>query len=345
MSMEADPLTETPPGERTRKQEAQQLEMLRNILTGADVPISLAPAIGVRNRQVPMGIRECQILLEDQDQPSRIRALAALSLGRIDTPEAEEILIRNIQIPENDVLSASMTALGRIGGVRALEAIVKVRPYVTGPAAARADFAAVLISYRLRLKGHQLTVPSHGEFLEPGSGSVNPLKTHGPVEAEARFCLQSLAAQPFGVEFSDKVLHQVSCGRSHHMLVLNGAFEGRHGVRKLREGNALLGAVATRSPDIDTYSIAFLVFTSPGDEIDRLHIWINRATGESAFAGTARLEHDTVKFQIAALAGPGAFSLRVNGTFDGSAFTFTEALCGLSVQQPLVPIRIGKLTR
>lgn len=327
------------PGGEPQTSEAQQLDMFGKILMGGEVPVSLASAISVLNREFPMEIRECQVLLEDRHQPSRIRALAAVSLGRIGTPEAEAILIRNIQIPKNDVLSASMTSLGRIGGTRALEVIVGVRPFMTGPAAVRADFAAVLISYRLRLTGHELNVPNESNFLKFESSSVHQLETHPPDETEARLCLQSLDAQPYGVEFSDNILQKLTCRDNHHMLVLNRDFEGWDGVRKLRDGNALLGAVATKCPDINAYSIAFLVFTSPGDEKDGLQIWINRATGESAFAGTARLKHDRVTFEVSALVGPGAFCLHINGRFDGSALVFTEACSGLSVQQRLVPIR------
>jgi hypothetical protein len=314
--------------------------LLQNVITGSHSRVARSRAVYLsQHDDVPTQIHHLQLLLENEAEYSHIRRLAAAILGRINTPEAEKILIRSSQVRDSNILASVVTALGRIGGETALKAVVEAQGYAIEPASSLARFAAALISYRLGLEGNDLPVPRGDEYMERASGATHPVEITHAEEGEARACLQSLAMEPFGVEFSNQNLYQVRCERNSLMLLLNRDFTGQDAIRKLQERKALFGVVARKNPTMDSYSISFLVLTSPSGQAHSNHIWINRSTGEPAFHGTAQLIRDKAEFEISTLAGPGAFSVRFEGTFDGHTFKFRTALSGLFGEKPREPIR------
>lgn len=144
-----------------------QLSLVRNVIAGTDTSFPRTQAISLlRTSVVPDKYRDFQQLLENEHEDPSVRYLAARSLGRINTPEAVEILINNSQIRDEYVLAGVMLALGRIGDRNALEAISRVKESATGLAASQAEFAAALISHRLGLEGNDLPIPNSSEYLE-----------------------------------------------------------------------------------------------------------------------------------------------------------------------------------
>ena len=89
---------------------------LRDAVAGNNTSIPRDQAISLLvSSDFPNKEREFEALLENQAESSTIRYLAAISLGKINTPEAREILMRNTRTNDEKVLAGTMISLGHIG--------------------------------------------------------------------------------------------------------------------------------------------------------------------------------------------------------------------------------------
>ncbi len=355
-----------------------QLSLVRNVIAGRDTSFPRTQAISLlRASNVPDKYRDFQLLLENEQESPNVRYLAARSLGRINTPEALEILIKNSQIRDEYVLAGVMLALGRIGDRNALEAISRVKESATGLAASQAEFAAALISHRLGLEGNDLPIPNSSEYLDLPSSAASSFQVtqvgetgvhlilaairrhlRSLIEAilgrlpsklaelwclretEAEVCLRSLATQPFGIQYAEDSLYQIQCGQNNWMLVFNQEFANQDAVQKLRTQKAFPGIIATKNEETGSYSTAFLLLTSPADQPNRLNILIHRATGELVFGGTAQVEESKAEFLIRSIPRPGAFPVDIEGTFEGGKVELKTALSGTVVLQRRHPTKV-----
>jgi HEAT repeats len=355
-----------------------QLNLVRNVITGRDTSFPRTQAIGLlRASNVPDKYRDFQLLLENEQESPSVRYLAARSLGRINTPEAVEILIKNSQICDEYVLTGVMLSLGRIGDRKTLEVISRVKESATGLAASQAEFAAALISHRLGLEGNDLPIPNSSEYLElSGSAAssfqvtqvsetgihliLTAIRRHlrsliGAIpsrlpsklaelrclrETEVEVCLRSLATQPFGIEYSENNLYQIQCGRNNWMLILNKEFTNQDAVQALQSRKAFPGIIAARYEETGSYSTAFLLFTSPTEQPNILNLLVHRSTGEQIFGGTAQVEGGKANFSIRSISRPGGFPVNVEGTFEGGNLNFETTLSGTQVQERRHPTKV-----
>jgi hypothetical protein len=250
------------------------------------------------------------------------------------------LLIRNSQVEDERVLTTVMKGLGRIGGENALEAIARVRERTTGVAAFQAEFAAALISHRFGLSGNDLPVPSNSEYLQPTNDTSRSFQVARPSEDETQVCLQSLADQPFGIQYSGNNLYNIQCGQNNWMLVLNQEFANQDAVQLLQIRKAFPGIIAAKYEETGLYSTAFLLFTSPTEQPNILNLLIHRSTGEQVFAGTAQVEGSKANFSIRSISRPGGFPVNVEGEFEGGNLNFETTLSGTQVQERRHPTKV-----
>jgi hypothetical protein len=151
-------------------------QRLQRALQGRDVTIPRAQAVAlIVASGRPDAPRTLARVLQDPAEPPRLRALTALSLPRLSSPTAEEVLIEATRVEDDTVLAAVMRALGRVGGERALRAIEAAKPTST-VAVQQAAFAAALISHRLGLPGHDLREPPSRELLTLPDAAARPFR-------------------------------------------------------------------------------------------------------------------------------------------------------------------------
>jgi hypothetical protein len=308
------------------------LKRLRDVVTGRDTTFSRSRAMALLlASDFPNKHRDFEVVLENETESSTIRYVAAINLGRMNTPAAAEILIRNSHVRDERVLSGVMKALGRIGDKTALDAIFSAQEYAEGLAASQAKFAATLIAHRLGLEEGDSPIPKTGDHLEVHP-SARPFPITRAGDTDAEFCLRSLADQPFGIEFSEHPMYQARCGRNTWMILLNRELVGKYTVQQLKKQKAFLGVVAIRNEETRLYSVAFLLLTSPAKEKDAANILIYRTTGELVFSGTARVEGNCAAFSILALPRPGAFAVQIEGSFEDGRLDINTALSTEFVQ-------------
>lgn len=124
------------------------------------------------------------------------------------------------------------------------------------------------------------------------------------------------------------------------MLVFNQEFANQDAVQKLRSQKAFPGVIATKNEETGSYSTAFLLLTSPANQPNILNILIHRSTGEQIFSGTAQVEESKAEFSIRSISRPGAFSVNIEGTFEGGKVELKTALSGTVVQQRRHPTKV-----
>jgi hypothetical protein len=318
-----------------------QIELIRNVAAGRDRSFSRVQALELLQvSNLSNNIRDFQLLLENGQESSEIRHLSARALYKINTPETVNILIENSQIQDERVLTTVMKGLGRIGSENALEAIARVRDRTTGVAAFQAEFAAALISYRFGLSSNDLRVPDNSEYLQLASDTNRSFQVAKPSEDEAQSCLQSLANQPFGIQYSENGLYQIQCGRNNWMLILNQAFANQDAIQILQSRKALPGVIAAKYEETGLYSTAFLLFTSPTEQPSILNLLVHRSTGEQVFGGTVKVEGGKADFSIRSVSRPGGFPVNVEGSFEGGNLNFETTLSGTQVQERRHPTKV-----
>ncbi len=323
-----------------------QINLIRNVAAGRDTSFSRMQAINLLpSANFPNKATELQRLLENEQESQEIRHLAALALYKVNTPEAVEILLKNSQTQDQRVLASVMKGLGRIGNERTLAAISSVRARATGLAASQAEFAAALISHRLGLAGNDLKIPNSSEYLQIPGKAARLMQVAKASDAEAGVCLQSLATQPFGIEYAENSLYQIQCGRNNWMLVFNREFTHQESVQTWQTHKAFPGVIATKNEETGSYSTAFLLLTSPAAQPNLLNILIHRATGEQIFSGTGQVEGSKTEFSIRSIPRPGAFPVNIEGTFEGGQVELKTALSGTAVQERRRPTRTSQLPR
>ncbi len=316
------------------------LRRLRAAAFGADRSFPRGRAMVVLTEQ-PGGDGDLQAILEDEKQPSRFRALAATLLWRLGSRAGQDVLVRSASSRDEQVLSAVMTALGRIGDQRALEVVRAAAGYATGTAAKQARFAAMLIEHRLGLA--EGDVPATDQTpLEPLDASGRPFEVLRPASEESAIARRSLAQEPFGIEYASRA-HQIRCERNVWMLLFNRELASL-GNRRLVERKALAGVVASRNEPKRTYSIRFVILTSPAGG-DRVRVSGFTTLGDPAFAGDASVRESRVEFTVAALSRPGAFPFRLDADWQADRVEVRRAVTAVFVQkrrQPSQGIRPAK---
>ena len=269
--------------------------------------------------------RDLATVLLNEAEASETRVPAAMTLWRLGSVQAAEVLERALAASDQSALAAVFTALGQIGPQTALAAIVQARRRARGLARARADFAATLIAHRYGLPGHVVTPPSSKEFLPVSSGAVRAFRVTRADAAEAELGLRSLAHEPVGVDLSERDAYRLRCDGNDWLLLLSADLSAA-GASGVTERKGVAAVVASKQEATGLYSTRFLVLTSPVRGRRSAAITVHRGTGELAFAGEANVDGDAVEFAVRAVKAQGAFPVLFRSIWTPGRLTTREAL-------------------
>jgi hypothetical protein len=291
--------------------------------------MDLLQSSGFSNRH-----RDFEAVLQDENQPIEARCLAATNLGKIATDTAMKILVQNSNVYNERVLASVMSALGRIGDESTLDLIIEVKKRGQGLAAAQAEFAAKLIVHRLGLTERNYT-EAKGEYpLGLDLPCARPFRVSRPDDADAERCVWSLGSQPFGIELDEHSMYQARCGKNTWMVALNRDFSDAAGFEALTARKGILGVVALRGERTNSYSVTYLVLTSPDNQRQEMDVLLYRPHGELCFRGTARVTRHVAQFSLFALPQPGAVAVKIAGTLENG-----ELKIGTSLSTPFVQVK------
>jgi len=311
------------------------LKRLRDIVVGKDTsfPASRAMAL-LYASDFPNKHRDFAGVLEDEKQPSELRYLAAIYLGKITSPAALQILTHNSNVRDELVLSGVMRALGCIGDRSALGAISEAKQHAHGLAMVQAEFAQTLIEHRAGLHELELSNMEQPEHLTQDLNDCRPFEIIPSNYSAAELCLRSLADQPYGIEYSEQSMYQARCGRNNWMVLFNRDFAEKNTTAKLRKQLTFLGTVALRDAESGLYSPIYLILTAPAIDKQEVNILVYRTAGRLVFTGSAVINDNQAEFSIMAVRKAGAYSLHVEGVFEDGRMEIRTAM-----STPFIPIQ------
>lgn len=286
----------------------------------------------------PDKLLDFQRLLEKENEKHIIRYIAAICLGKTNSTEAREILVKNIGIPNEEVLTGIFEALGRIGDKQSLKAILKVKDRVTGFSASQAKFALTIISYRLGLQGNDLRIPTDDEYhqVPPNAQQIQVAR---PEDSELRTCLNSIKGESYGIDLATNPAFQVHYDRGVGIVLFNQSVINLGNLRRLLKRKMLLGVFADRFEESRLYSIAYVIFSSPSHDKSSTNILVTRPNGKLVFGGKALMDGNNVKFFIRSISQKGVFPLLIEGMIQDNVLHITEARFSTILQdknQPLI---------
>jgi hypothetical protein len=314
-----------------------ELAQLRRIVLGQEGGFPRAAAMELlAETDYPNVHRDLgSVLLSEAEAPGT-RVAAAMTLWRLGSVQAAEVLERALAVKDESVLAAVFTALGRIGPQTALAAIGRARRRAKGLARAQADFAATLIAHRFGLPGHVVPPRGSKEFLAVPSAAGRTFRVTRADAAEAELGLRSLAREPVGVDLSERDAYLLRCDGNDWLFLLSADLSAE-GAARLTGRKAVAAVLASKQEATGLYSTRFLVLTSPVHGRRSAAITVHRGMGELAFAGEAKVERDEVEFAVRAVKVQGAFPLRFRGVWTPGRLTTREAVHGLSVSVRRTP--------
>lgn len=278
-----------------------------------------------------------ELLIDEREAP-RVRYLAAENLYLLNTADARMSLMeasRKVKNPEAQV--CIVKSLGRIGKEDALNEIIRIKEGADGVLLHHAQFAASLIAHRFGLDGHDLSVPK--KMLKIPADEAAPVDFLHPQKEEAELCLKSLQTEPFDMEFSVHSMRQLNCRGLRWMLVMNKQYVQANSFNSLKKRKTLLGAMASKSMENNTYSIAYLMLTAPSSDGKNVDIFIPRVTGEHGFVGKATPQRGgEAKFVVKSSDQVGIFPMETKGRFTtGGELELESVVSAVRVKRKRTP--------
>ena len=311
-------------------------DRLRRAMRGGDPEIERAEAFALLAVSLLPEKEELLAgVLQDRTESPAIRSAAAIALGRIFSPESEQILVANLGADEPAVQIEVLLSLGRIGGPRALATIDSWRLPMQDRRHEAAAFAEALIAHRLRLDGYDLAPIPEAHLLPIPRRRSQQVRAYPVPAEESEKVIADLARQPYGIEYDREKLVRLACGERINVWCPNREFTAPRGVVRLLDRKALAGVVALRSSETGDHSVSYLLMTAPRRPSASVIIFAPRCTGRTALAGAGEIVGNRLEFSIRAVDRPGAFAMDLSGDFTSGELLFSRA--AISVEQ--VPSR------
>jgi hypothetical protein len=306
---------------------AEAHELLRRLALGAEpTPLRARAIAELASADAPSRIRDLGVILGDDATPMRLRQLAAVLLGRIDSERAREALLGALRVPDPALVGTVAQSLGRIGDRAAFEPIEKASAKLTGAPQSQARFALRLLAHRLNLALPDWPDEAVELSPRPGEAGATFRVTH-PHPVEVQVASRSLACEPFGIELDESTAREVRCDGGSMMVLLNRGIDLDDAPAFL--SRKLVFAIAGRkSEDSGLYAPALLFLTTPTTGGEGAALSAYQPNGALLLTGTAALQDDAVVFELRSVVRRGGMMLHVEGTLAGRDMAVTTAQIG-----------------
>jgi hypothetical protein len=255
-------------------------------------------------------------VLHDRSRPAGERVMAVADASLASAAWREDVLIEACNDPDDAVCAAAVAALGRVGAHAAREPLLRVARNRSASVAARARFAAFLMSHRLGLPGEdELDIPSPARprpAQHPATTEALDVLMVEPAEAET--CIRSLASQPLALRLSAKYLARAECEQRSLIVGFNSdIIDGHVRLADLARRKCILGAVAQKHPNLDSYFYHAVLLHSPSSRPQRPNLLGFRLSGECLLTGTAQFRDEEVGFSFASPDEAGMLAVKAEG--------------------------------
>jgi hypothetical protein len=258
------------------------------------------------------GARKTEVvlnLLSQRAHPADVRAIAAVELGKEDNPRHRNALEAALT-DDPQIVRRAAESLARIGDAGSLSRLESLRSVPSEAARQSVEFAKTLISYRLRLRTHQLAPVPANELLRvdpdrSATVSSEPVSREAFEQMAARLReeLPAVPVSPVGLD--------LTCGRNRFLVFVTAAFDGPDALSELIGSNAVAAVVLRRAPG-GRFFVHEYVLTHPRDGSD-LALFGVRPTGLRIHQGEVRVGAGEARFQIGTVNTPGAAAAQIEG--------------------------------
>jgi hypothetical protein len=261
----------------------------------------------------------------DDEEPSDLRATAAVELGKERRKGHQEALVAALGSKDPSVVRRSAEALGRIGDEAALEPLASVR-LRRGPVTRSVDFAKTLISYRLGLESNRLQPPHEAQRLGLNRRRAVPLEVATPRAREIEMILILLRRELPAIPVSPEGVLGFACGADRFLVVFNRDVHRRKTLAPVAAKSAVPAVVLKRSPSLERYYVYEYILTHPAAD-DRLLLFGVRTTGVVAHFGEIKLESARGEFRVGTVETRYSPPVSIEGSYEHDArrLVFTAA--------------------
>ena len=260
----------------------------------------------------------------DESLDPAVRAAAIGHLGRIGGRDAEGILAGLLsETKESSLRMRVALALAKAGGPDVLPAFEKFVDESEPHVRRRAEFARSVLAYRHGIAGYELPTPSFEDLTPYPQEDGFTVRSERASLQEAATALADLGRDSYGLQLARDNIHGIDCGPTRMVLALDEvAAKAMLSTRDDRP--RILGIVGQQSPEDGSYSVKWLVFSTPDKE--ETQVSVHRQTGEPVLFGSAGGKRGTARFALSAVVAVGNPSATVEGDFEGGRLS----LAGMS---------------
>ncbi len=297
-----------------------------------------AKRVSARRREV------YQSVVEDSSHPNEMRYTAALELGKEHTLENQEILVRNLKIKDDHILSGVARALGHIGNEESLEQLEALNLHPDSRSYEDVLFAKHLIAYRLRLNKYRFVPPPAEELLTVDKNQAIAFTTKMADPTQLNKIYEQVKHQLPAIPLTNKGALQITCRSTEFLLIFNQNFQSKRDLATLLSSNALPIVLLKKGYCPERYFLVNYFFTHLSDKQDELILIGTRPSGVLSYSGTVKTLDDESIFVIKAVKSRYTAALDIEGSYNikTQKYTFKKALGQITIDRKLSPTGIPK---
>jgi hypothetical protein len=224
--------------------------------------------------------------------------------------------------PDPAVALAAWATLAQIARSNDLPALEALAGQTSGIVAAQASFTLTVVANRSGATGFEVPMPA--DTLEVDL--MLPLASidSGPVSGDDFALLARMPRRErYLVGLDQDHVTAIDCGGAHMLLVTDADFLGAL-VDVLLPSPALAGIVVLRDRTGTSYSVRYLVITSP-DGAGGLLVSVHQTGGTQVYFGAAEVTGSEATLTLRTVAHPGAVPIQVTAVVAGTGISFAEA--------------------
>lgn len=281
------------------------VEELREVVFGRSDRLPKALALSLLGRKEypeEQKVDDLRRVLEDEQQPPRLRHTAAIELGRVGSRRAAEVLERAQEIQDSFVVRGVRRSLGQVR-----------RPEVPREAVSPPRQSMLRVD------------PERAERIQVGRLD----------EENASLAARQASETAPGIRLSARSALLLQCGGRNLLYLPNEDLDTPDVPRRLLREEAVVGIVAERHTlEADRWETRYHVLTRPSDSSAAFQILVTTDTGEVVFAGEGRVEGESARFSLATVDHPGGVAIEIQGSSEAGRLQIEQARSELRRKRP-----------
>jgi hypothetical protein len=245
----------------------------------------------------------------------RVRAVAAVTLGRRDAPGATDALVGALNDPNPTVLRRVAQSLARVGDASVLPALARVQPPVDTPAGRDVHAARMILGYRFGVPEVLVTPPPATTVFGSRRGEDITFGGRGRIAKSA--VVDAVQRELPALQVDADSLRLFTCSGQRGALAVDAGLRGtvpEEGLARPR----LLGALLRDRVCSERYSLDCYLLSDDRDGTsgERPRLWLVRPSGRVVHVGGLDVGDGQVRFAVTESVAPYASPVKVTGTYD-----------------------------